>query len=317
MQRLTNIQLRQIALNCESLEELQYEIPMELYESFISSCQSVSIQGINGKSHALIKAITGISTPLDMSGYVTGYSLELALLGSAALPILIIILSVGTCLGGYRFYNTYQKKKIEKEETIHFFQLYELKSRAFDELIAREKTKINKVPLDYTLDEKKASNESLARLFHHAKNQPSHTKAFVTGFIPAAALSYAGWSAATYFETLGYITISASLATPLGLAIVICATAIAIGIGGYLGYKHYQSQRAQLSINHRKQEISHNLTEKKQTYESLVQQRNKIETRKFIDETIHARHIKHIHGRHSVLPKHYSIVGLSLLTRTQ
>jgi hypothetical protein len=293
VQRLTTEQLKQIALDCESLEEVQYQISQQSYEELISSCRSIILRNLNGKSHALIKAIPGVVIPVDMVPYTTGYNLEFALLGAAALPIFIITLSAGLCLGSYLFYNAYKKKKAEQAEIIHFFQLGNFKLQAFDELINREENQIREITQEFHSSRKRSFAENQAWFFHPSKDQASYTKALGAGLITTVTLSYTAWNAASFFQTLGYVTISASLATPLGLAIVLGVTAIAIGIGAYLGYKHYQSQKSQLVVKHKKAEIFHNLKQKKQIYGRLFEQKQKIEMRKDIDDIVQSRLVEY------------------------
>lgn len=275
MWKKLEIKQLQKMIACESIEELKQQFNQQEYNkitSFAFKNRKNQIKHFNRKSHALVSAINASAVPIDTFWLVTG-CIELGMLGAAALPVTIAVLAFGLLIGAYFFSESYKKKKNKKKRVLQFFQLADLKIQVFDELIQRETNKI--ALLNHDLSPELAVKNDYVFSRQHSI---SLKKSLSVGLTATAVLSITFLlGVSSFFETLGYISLVSALTGPIGLGIALGTFAVAIGIGAYLGYKHYQSKKSQYLIKSEKSLLTKQIQAKQNTYDALVRKREILE----------------------------------------
>lgn len=274
--KLTREQLEKIIYS-ESLEDLCENFKPEEFKIIITCAADNSlIKQLNSTPPAFRSAINATALTIDTFCYVFSY-VELTVLGVVALPLTISVFACGLLVGGYYFYDTYKDNNQKKMQLLHDFQIINLKLQAFDELIKLEKHEQKISPSEEKNDREWKEYSPLHNPYFIPQNKPpSYFKSAVSGLGVTITLGSAFILGSVYlFQSLGYLTISAAIASPFGLG----AIAVAIGIGIYFGYKHYQAKKSQHLIELGTKSLQNHVRNKQHAYEALVKKRYEFEAR--------------------------------------
>lgn len=257
-------------INCDDLDNLQLIFPRDQIISLFER----KFKNSNKKSRSLIPAINASAIAVDtwwLIASITG----VGILGIAALPVTAVMISIGILIGGYYFYESYQKKLIKENKMIKKFQLDSIKLKAIEELIRREKILLKN--FDNTssdLDYDTFTNTPAVK----CNKTASMKKSIIIGATSAMTLSVSYiLGVSCLFEMLGFLTIASALTGPIGAGIALSALLVAVGIGIFIAYKHYQSEKTAQILASEKSALSNNICQKKIEYKSLTVMRKQCE----------------------------------------
>lgn len=209
-------------LRCNKLKELYDHLDEDKAKNLITNISNLGLRRpIPSKiTQALLVPITDTSSyPFILLGSIIG------LVSGGTLPLLIstgVILFTSLSIGGFFFYANYKEIQ-KKEDTVNrLLHLTELKNHVAEMFLRRQGLKIQIIEAPIYSDK-----HELSLLKGAVRScMVISTTLFGTYFIGLNAV----------FSALGFSLISASMG-PIG---VIIGLGIALSLGIYFGYKHYQ-----------------------------------------------------------------------------
>lgn len=284
-------------LDCERLDLLTPEMlskeKRELLYQSIDTQRPTPAKKAGNLAQNLLYSLESASYPIDTWWLILG-TVEAAILGTAALPITLSFLALGVIWFGYKLFFSQRKIKKQRQEDENFFQTADIKCILLKKLIQDNCKKMNDLGLT-ELEEshiqakqkkfipgfdptRPETGAVLPETIVYTKNssQPvSKRKSIFKGLGAFFVLALTTLATATLFQMLGYFTYAALFAilfaTPHPLAIAIFAGIIVgiIGVGIYVGIKHYQESKHNQCLEENKSLVKSTITGLTNTFNAL------------------------------------------------
>lgn len=229
---MSSIETKQLflILQVNSINDLKKLNECRYYEFLVHEQKVFEIKKSTPIFQSIYDAISMTGSPIDIFWALT----SIISLGVAALPLSFLFLAGAVCVGSYYFYSSYNTILTNREEWNAYFQLASIKLNVCDEIISRYASQ------GYYLEDHNTGNTSFAVNVKSATNiSKSRSIAVSVGTTSILFASYY-LGVGSVLGSLGFLAISGAMMGPIGLAV---AGAVAISVGIFLGYQHYQSRK--------------------------------------------------------------------------
>jgi hypothetical protein len=252
-------------IHSNDLDELIQIWHKKKYTRMIARARSkVILEDTHIGDRSAIPAINLSTTPINLWWLFSG--IFIPLLGINALLTTLIFFGLGIFSGVAYLCYIYDNRTHKQEKFIASIQLARLQDEALDTLIQYKTEEIIQLDPSYTPKEITHKQSESSNKNHHVSKMKSFW--IGTGVAAALTISYV-YGISAILETLEVITIVGALSGPIGIAIAAASMLIAIGIGVYLGYKHYQGQVAISQNKSQKETLDNSIAHKKTHYQKL------------------------------------------------
>lgn len=294
---LRNLNQKQLLdiIESENSEDLQEALGEQLFQ-FLT--KRIKIRAKLSKEHltsrSTIAALNTSMGPINVWWLILS-TIPDVICGISAFIATISALALGMFLGVCYFGYSYEKRINKFANYLKSLQLAELKIQALDILIENKNNEIKEIESSIAfkqcISDDKPSEPTKDKNVH--KTKPAKTSimksALVgTGLAAGLAITYV-LGVGSVFEILGMITLSSVLTGPIGICVAAASTLFMLGIGIYLGYKHYQGQS---TLAHNKQEqdrLNNEVKSKQSEYDELKLKYEKLKFAKKIESSIEKR----------------------------
>lgn len=214
------------------------------------------------KSRSFMAAIGIANIPVDLAWVIaSSIGIKLGIL-AFTIPALIITLGIGLLCYAFSMH----KFKKREEDFLAFSQIAILKIEILDELIRRKTVELQQKVTNF---ESNVHKKDLGTTNNNINKGPKYAL-FSSGsvaFLTAFSLIASYYSlVTTSFTSFGLVMASSILAGPIGLTLV-CLLAVSIGF--YFGYKHYQARVGIAHMKAQKVQLELKITQKHNVFETL------------------------------------------------
>jgi hypothetical protein len=207
---------------------------------------------------------------------VTAGFISLLVSSAYLVPLTLSILAIGLGLFSFGTYKSHKESKGKRKETKEFFELADLKFQAYNELIRRKRGKIQQLSSAAFLNLPNNIWHKVYTAKQGGNKQLMVFESLGAAITPAITLGIAAIAVGSAFQTIGVITMTAFVLTPLGAALAagIALTGIIIGI--FVGVKHYKACVKTALVEAEEKKMKFLLSEQKKEYSLLEKKHLKL-----------------------------------------